>query len=132
MTVDESQLLEEGAASIELAGALRRRDPAHVESFDVIVIGGGQAGLSVGLYLAQTRARFVILDANERPGDAWRKRWDSLRLFTPAKFDGLDGMPFPAPGNYFPTRDEMASYLDAYAAHFRLPVRGGMRVERLF
>jgi putative flavoprotein involved in K+ transport len=118
-----TRLIEEGAASIELA----RR-----EIFDVIVIGGGQAGLSVGYHLARAGARFVILDAQERVGDAWRKRWDSLRLFTPAKFDGLDGMPFPGPRNYFPTKDEMADYLEEYARRFRLPVRTGTRVDRVF
>jgi putative flavoprotein involved in K+ transport len=98
----------------------------------VIVIGAGQAGLSVGYHLAKAGARFVILDAHRRVGDAWRGRWDSLRLFTPAKFDGLDGMPFPAPGNYFPTKDEMADYLEAYARRFELPVRPGLRVDRLY
>jgi putative flavoprotein involved in K+ transport len=106
----------------------RRAHPA----FDVIVIGGGQAGLSAGYHLARTGSRFLILEANARIGDSWRKRWDSLRLFTPAKFSGLDGMPFPAPRNYFPTKDEMADYLEAYAQHFNLPVRTGVRVQRLF
>lgn len=118
-----THLIEEGAASMQLG----RR-----ESFDVIVIGGGQAGLSVGYYLARAGIRFVILDANERIGDSWRNRWDSLRLFTPARFDGLDGMAFPAPRHDFPTKDEMANYLEAYASRFRLPVRNGMRVTRLF
>jgi putative flavoprotein involved in K+ transport len=133
MSLDEAtNLIEEGAASMHLA----ERPPRHVttrrEAFDVIVIGGGQAGLSVGYHLARAGARFLILDENERVGDPWRRRWDSLRLFTPAKFDGLDGMPFPAPGNYFPTKDEMANYLEAYARRFQLPVRNGVRVERLF
>jgi len=101
------------------------------ERFDVIVIGGGQAGLSVGHHLARAGLRFVILDAHPRIGDSWRTRWDSLRLFTPAKFDGLDGMPFPAPPNSFPTKEEMGDYLEAYAARFRLPVRTGVRVDRL-
>jgi len=105
---------------------------AKREALDVVVIGGGQAGLSVGYYLAQVGARFVILDANERIGDAWRKRWNSLRLFTSANFAGLDGMPFPARCNYFPTKDEMADYLEAYSRRFHLPVRNGVRVERLF
>ena len=129
------RLIEEGAATIELTGANALRPKGAIpkrESFDVIVIGGGQAGLSVGYHLALAGLRFVILDANERIGDAWRKRWDSLRLFTPAKFDGLAGMRFPAPRNSFPTKDEMADYLEAYAARFHLPVRSGVRVERLF
>jgi putative flavoprotein involved in K+ transport len=74
---------------------------------------------------------FLILDANARIGDAWRHRWDSLRLFTAAKFDGLDGLPFPADPNYFPTKDEMADYLETYAARFALPVRTSTRVTRL-
>lgn len=107
--------------------------PTGREVFDVIVIGAGQAGLSVGYHLSRAAdTRFIILEANARIGDSWRKRWDSLRLFTPARFDGLDGMPFPAPAAYFPTKDEMASFLEAYATRFRLPVRTGVRVERLF
>jgi putative flavoprotein involved in K+ transport len=73
----------------------------------------------------------VILEANERIGDSWRSRWDSLHLFTPARFDGLDGMPFPAPRHSFPSKDEMAAYLASYAAHFGLPVRTGVKVDRL-
>jgi putative flavoprotein involved in K+ transport len=99
------------------------------ERYETIVIGGGQAGLSVGYHLAKRNTRFLILDENERVGDAWRKRWDSLRLFTPARFNGLPGMPFDAPKWSFPTKDEMADYLDAYAERFVLPVRTGVRVE---
>ena len=99
--------------------------------FHTVVIGGGQAGLSVGYYLARQHRRFVILDASHRIGDAWRQRWDSLRLFTPAVFDGLVGMKFPAPPFSFPTKDAMADYLEAYACHFQLPVRSGIRVTRL-
>jgi putative flavoprotein involved in K+ transport len=73
----------------------------------------------------------VILDENERVGDSWRKRWDSLRLFTPARYDGLPGWRFPAPAWSFPTKDQMADYLEAYAARFDLPVRTGVKVERL-
>jgi len=101
------------------------------ERTQVVVIGGGQAGLSVGYCLARRGVSFVILDAYPRIGDAWRKRWDSLRLFTPAKYDGLIGLPFPAPPFSFPTKDEMADYLEAYAKHFDLPVRTGVRVERV-
>jgi putative flavoprotein involved in K+ transport len=73
----------------------------------------------------------VILDANRRIGDAWRQRWDSLRLFTPARYSGLPGTPFPAPDWSFPTKDEVADYLESYTARFDLPVRLGVRVDRL-
>lgn len=133
MTVNNvAQLIEAGALAMQLVERAPRGAISSRESFDVIVIGAGQAGLSVGYHLARSGVRFLILDANERVGDSWRNRWDSLRLFTPAQFDGLDGMPFPAPRNYFPTKDEMANYLEVYARHFRLPVRSGVRVERLF
>ena len=99
---------------------------SQTEHVQTVVIGGGQAGLSTGYYLARRGLPFVILDASERVGDAWRKRWDSLRLFTPARYDGLDGMPFPAPAHSFPTKDQMADYLESYAAHFNLPVRNGV------
>ena len=100
-------------------------------SYEIIVIGGGQAGLSTGYYLQQHGRDFVILDANERIGDSWRKRWDSLRLFAPARFDGLPGMPFPAPAHVFPTKGEMGDYLETYATRFKLPVRTGVRVDSL-
>lgn len=127
-----TQMIEEGAVAIQLAQRAPRPAWAHADIFDVIVIGGGQAGLSVGHHLSRAGLRFLILDADERVGDSWRKRWDSLRLFTPAKFDGLDGMPFPAPKNHFPSKDEMANYLEQYARHFKLPIRNGMRVRRVF
>ncbi len=101
------------------------------ERVGTVVIGGGQAGLAVGYHLAQRGLPFVILDANERIGDAWRKRWDSLRLFTPARFNGLPGMPFPGTPHSFPGKDEVADYLEAYAARFELPVRTGTRVDRV-
>jgi putative flavoprotein involved in K+ transport len=101
------------------------------ERVETVIIGGGQSGLAVGYHLARRGERFVILDANERVGDSWRRRWDSLRLFTPARYDGLPGWRFPARGWSFPTKDEMADYLEAYAARFELPVRTGVSVERL-
>jgi putative flavoprotein involved in K+ transport len=101
------------------------------ERIETVVIGGSQAGLSVGYHLAGANRPFVILDANERVGDAWRKRWDSLRLFSPARLDGLPGRPFPISGWYFPTKDELADYLEDYAAKFTLPVRTGVRVTRV-
>jgi putative flavoprotein involved in K+ transport len=87
--------------------------------------------LSVGYCLARRGRPFVLLDANARVGDSWRRRWDSLRLFTPARFDALPGMPFPAHPRSFPTKDEMADYLEAYAKRFGLPVRSGVKVERV-
>jgi putative flavoprotein involved in K+ transport len=101
------------------------------ERYKVIVIGAGQAGLSVGYFLSRCKISFVILDANTRVGDSWRKRWNSLHLFTPAKFDGLAGMPFPAPPNSFPAKDEMADYLESYAKHFNLPIRSGLKADGL-
>jgi putative flavoprotein involved in K+ transport len=101
------------------------------ERFETVVIGGGQAGLAVGYHLARRGRPFVILDANQRVGDAWRNRWPSLRLFTPARYDGLPGMPFPAPAWSWPTKDEVADYLETYAARFSLPVRTGVGVDRL-
>ena len=101
------------------------------ERIDTVVIGGGQAGLSVGYHLRRRGVPFVILDANRRIGDAWRHRWDSLRLFTPSQFDGLPGMSFPGPHWTFPSKDEFADYLERYAERFDLPVRTGTEVERL-
>jgi cation diffusion facilitator CzcD-associated flavoprotein CzcO len=103
------------------------RAPERVQT---VVVGGGQAGLSVGYHLARRGLPFMILDAHERIGDAWRKRWDSLCLFTPACYDGLPGWPFPAPAWSYPN-DEVADYLEAHAAGFDLPVRTGVRVDRL-
>lgn len=105
---------------------------AHaLERVHTVVVGGGQAGLSVGYHLAKRGVQFVILDANARIGDSWRHRWDSLRLFTPACHAGLDGMPFPARPFSFPTKNEMADYLATYARKFALPVRLGVRVDRV-
>jgi putative flavoprotein involved in K+ transport len=101
------------------------------ERFDTVVVGGSQAGLAMGYHLARRGRRFVILEAHLRVGDAWRQRWDSLRLFSPARFDGLPGLPFPAQGWSFPTRDEFADYLEAYAQRWQLPVRTGVTVRRL-
>jgi putative flavoprotein involved in K+ transport len=127
------QYIEPGSTFKELVG--RNAPPvgksAETERLDVIVIGAGQAGLSAGYYLKQRGLRFAILDANARVGDSWRRRWDSLRLFTPARFDSLDGMRFPADPDAFPTKDEMADYLEAYSKKFELPVRSGVHVERL-
>jgi putative flavoprotein involved in K+ transport len=119
-------------ATQETAIDSRSEAVASTETFDTIVIGGGQAGLSVGYYLKKQGRPFVILDANERIGGSWRTRtWNSLRLFTPARYDGLPGWSFPASAWSFPTARETADYLEAYAARFDLPVRTDMAVTRL-
>jgi len=96
-----------------------------------VVIGGSQAGLAVGYHLRQRGLPFVILDENDRIGDAWRRRWDSLRLFTPGRYDGLPGMLFPGSPSSYPTKDETADYLETYAREFELPVRTGVKVDSL-
>jgi putative flavoprotein involved in K+ transport len=105
------------------------QDQHQPERFDVVVVGAGQAGLAAGYELSRRDLRFMIVDAGERIGDPWRRRWDGLRLFTPARYDGLPGMPFPAPPSSFPTKDDVADYLESYAGAMHLPVRTGMRVE---
>ncbi|HUE84446.1 MAG TPA: NAD(P)-binding domain-containing protein [Vicinamibacterales bacterium] len=107
------------------------RNGHRTERVNTVVIGAGQAGLSVGYHLKRLGIPFIILDAHRRVGDPWRKRWDSLRLFTPARYAGLDGMPFPAPPHSFPTKDEMGDYLETYARRFRLPVELDLRVDRV-
>jgi putative flavoprotein involved in K+ transport len=101
------------------------------ERVETVIIGGGQAGLAVGYHLARRGRSFLILDAHERIGDSWRRRWDSLRVFTPARYDGLPGWSFPAPGWSYPTKDEVADYLESYAGRFRLSVRTGVPVDGL-
>ena len=102
------------------------------EHIETIVIGGGQAGLAAGYHLHRNDLPFLILDENPRVGDVWRNRWDTLRLFTPASYSGLPGMPFPGPGSAYPTKDETADYFEAYVEKFGLPVRTGVKVDRLY
>lgn len=101
------------------------------ESFDTVVIGAGQAGLAMGYHLKRQNRRFVILETGLRIGEVWRSRWDSLRLFTPVKFNGLPGLPFPGADFYFPTKDEVAGYLERYAQKYELPVRFNAKVDAL-
>lgn len=101
------------------------------ERLDVVVIGGGQSGLAAGYYLAQQGRPFVILDAADRVGHAWRSRWDSLRLITPSPYNDLPGLAFPRETGAFPSKEQTADYLDQYARTFRLPVRLGARVTAL-
>ena len=101
------------------------------QRFDTVVVGGGQAGLAVGYHLARRGRSFVVLDENDRVGDAWRRRWDSLHLFTNAWAVGLPGTRYPGPRLGFPSKDEYADYLEAYAERWALPVRTGARVTRV-
>jgi len=104
------------------------RDPVRVET---VVVGAGQAGLATGYHLARRGREFVILDAGRRVGDNWRCHWDSLRLYSPARAAALPGMRFPAPPAAYPTKDQMADFLETYAATFELPLRTGVRVRRV-
>src|SRR5215207_11430894 len=103
----------------------------EIERYETVIIAGGQAGLAAGFQLAKRGRSFVILDASERVGDAWRKRWDSLRLFTPAHFSRLPGLRHPTSSWSFVTKDEMADYLEEYVERFALAVRPGVNVDGL-
>ena len=108
-----------------------RRSTNRVERFETLVVGAGQAGLAAGYHLAAHDIDFTILTDEARVGDNWRKRWDSLRLFTPAKYSGLPGMPFPAMPSHLADKDEVGDYLEKYADRFDLPIRLGTRVSSL-
>src|SRR5687768_1731637 len=96
---------------------------------EVVVIGGGQAGLAVGYFLAQKNRRFTILEAAGEPAAAWRSRWDSLRLFTSVRYDSLPGLPFPGDPDSYPSRDDVIAYLSDYARRFELPVEFNSSVQ---
>src|SRR5512132_3248271 len=100
-------------------------------SYDVVVIGGSQAGLAVGYHLAQRGLRTVILNAGPEIGHVWRARWDSLTLFTPAQYSGLPGLAFPLPKDTYPSKDDVVTYLQSYVSAFDLPVRLNARVTSL-
>jgi putative flavoprotein involved in K+ transport len=107
----------------ELSAADRAGPTEHPpRSYDVIVVGAGQAGLAMGYYLSRQGLRFLILDAAAAVGAAWHERWDSLVLFTPARYSGLPGLPFPGDRDHYPRRDEVIAYLERYAERFRLPI----------
>jgi putative flavoprotein involved in K+ transport len=102
-----------------------------VQSLDVLVIGAGQAGLAIGRQLGQTDLGYLLVDGHERIGDSWRKRFDSLVLFTPRAYSALPGLPLPGDPGGYPTKDELADYLERYAIHFDLPIRMGTGVNLL-
>src|SRR5947209_6668564 len=99
------------------------------DDLEVIVVGGGQAGLAIGYFLAQQGRNVAILEAAEERAAAWRSRWDSLKLFTPARYSGLPGLPFPGDPDSYPGRDDVVAYLTEYVRHFALPVVLGSPVR---
>jgi putative flavoprotein involved in K+ transport len=99
--------------------------------YDTLVIGAGQAGLASAYYLQRAGSRFLVLDGAAHIGESWRRRWDSLRLFTPVRYTSLPGLPFPGAPYALPVRDDVAKYLAAYVAHFALPVRLNTSVSSL-
>jgi len=102
-----------------------------VQHVDVLVVGGGQAGLVASWYLARAGVEHLVLDAEQRVGDAWRRRWDSLELFSAAAYSALPGLRFPGDPEHFPGKDEVADYLEAYARTFQLPITLDIRVRTL-
>lgn len=98
-------------------------------SFDVVIIGGGQSGLAVGYYLRRTNLSFVILDKAEQAGGAWQHHWKSLRLFSPAQWSSLPGVIMSGGGNYYPTREETIQYLQEYEEKYQLPVKRPVEVK---
>ncbi|MGH3862778.1 flavin-containing monooxygenase [Actinokineospora sp.] len=100
----------------------------HIET---LIIGAGQAGLSTGYHLRELGRPCLIVDGNDRVGDNWRRQWDTLRLYTPAKYSSLPGLPFPMDAWAFPHKDEVADYLETYALHWDLPVRMSTRIDLL-
>jgi putative flavoprotein involved in K+ transport len=114
-----------------MAAQEETRSPDVKGRFDVIVVGAGQAGLAIGHHLAQRGHRFTILEAAAEPGAAWRGRWDSLKLFTPVRYDALPGLAFPGHPDSYPGRDEVADYLADYADRFELPIEFNSRVRSI-
>ena len=107
------------------------QEPPQHGLLDVVVVGGGQAGLAVAWHLRRQGMRFVVLEAGPELGHMWRARWDSLKLFSPAQYSSLPGMPFPAPADTYPTKEPVADYLQSYASAFNLPVTLNARVTDL-
>jgi putative flavoprotein involved in K+ transport len=113
------------------SSAERRVTPEPSSSYEVVVVGAGQAGLAMGYLLRRQGCRFVILERAGQIAPAWRERWDSLTLFTPRRYSGLPGLPFPGDPDGYPTRDEVIAYLERYAETFELPIELGSEVKEL-
>jgi putative flavoprotein involved in K+ transport len=124
---------EEAIVSVDtdqLPGEIASARPVN-DGLEVIVVGGGQAGLAIGYYLARQGRRFTILEAADAPAAAWRARWESLVLFTPVRYDSLPGLVFPGHPDAYPRRDDVVAYLEGYARHFDLPVELDSHVRRI-
>ena len=114
----------------EAAGELQPR-AQQTADYEVVVIGAGQAGLTMGYHLAEQGRRFVVLERSDSVASAWRERWESLTLFTPRRYSALPGLPFPGDPDGYPTRDEVIEYLGRYAKTFELPIEFNSDVRRL-
>jgi putative flavoprotein involved in K+ transport len=113
------------------SSAASRTAPEPTSSYDVVVVGAGQAGLAMGYFLAHSGRKFVILERADSIGAAWGDRWESLVLFTPRRYSSLPGLPFPGDPDGYPTRDEVIAYLERCAATFELPIELNSDVRRL-
>jgi putative flavoprotein involved in K+ transport len=113
------------------SSAERRVTAEPISSYEVVVVGAGQAGFAMGYFLRRQGRRLVILERAGQIAPAWRERWDSLTLFTPRRYSGLPGLPFPGDPDGYPTRDEVIAYLERYAETFELPVELNNEVKRL-
>jgi putative flavoprotein involved in K+ transport len=109
--------------------AQQQRRVTDVRREEIIIVGAGQAGLSIGYWLKRQQRPFLLLEAGPRIGESWRKRYDSLVLFTPRRYSALPGLAFPGDPEGRPTKDEMADYLQTYANHFALPIQMDTRVD---
>lgn len=116
---------------MSIEGSTKQSTGTSTEQIETVVIGAGQAGLSTAYHLQHRGREVLVLDANDRIGDGWRRQWDSLKLYSPARYDGLPGMAFPAQPWSFPGKDEVGDFMEAYAEHCGLTVRLGTRVDRV-
>lgn len=100
-------------------------------NYEAVIVGGGQAGIAMGYHLKMNNLSFVILEGNERVGDSWRKRYNSLKLFTPYRYSSLPGLEMKGASNEYPTKDDMADYLEDYVQYFKIPVMCNTKVSKL-
>jgi putative flavoprotein involved in K+ transport len=119
------------ASPFPSSGDTDTHPPYDSAALDVLVVGAGQAGLSMAWHLSRRNVRFLVVDAARDIGHSWRTRWDSLRLFSPSQYDGLPGQPFPGAPDTYPGKDEVADYLAVYAEQNAFPVLTDTRVTRL-